>query len=102
MYVLPIKFTNFVLHTGVSGTVVHYKYPSGNWPDSRRIDFGSPFDGTPTITYGLYFHDAANGANLRVDTTVTNLSRTGFQLTLKAWADTVLYGAYVSWMACGK
>lgn len=90
------------MHAGESGTLVHYKYPSGNWPDSRRIHFGSPFDGTPTITYGLYNLDSFYKKNLRVNIAVTNLSRTGFQLTLKPWSDTELYGASVSWMACGK
>eukprot|EP00105_Crassostrea_gigas_P042513 XP_019926661.1 PREDICTED: uncharacterized protein LOC109619893 [Crassostrea gigas] len=85
-----------------AGTVKHYEYPAGKWPDSRRIDFRSPFSGTPTLTYGLYFLDSYYGKNLRIDTVVTNLSRTGFQLTLRSWANTVLYGAYVSWMACGK
>lgn len=87
---------------GEAGTVKHYEYPAGKWPDSRRIDFRSPFSGTPTLTYGLYFLDSYYGKNLRIDTVVTNLSRTGFQLTLRSWANTVLYGAYVSWMACGK
>lgn len=90
------------MHAGESGTLEHYKNPSGNWPASRRIDFGSPFDGTPTITYGLYHLDSSYRKNLRVHTAVTNLSRTGFQLILNPWGDTEMYGASVSWMACGK
>uniref|UniRef100_K1QJK7 ATP synthase subunits region ORF 7 n=1 Tax=Magallana gigas TaxID=29159 RepID=K1QJK7_MAGGI len=86
-----------------SGTVTHYGFkPTAKWPHSRKTTFKSSFDGTPTLTYGLYTLDVSNGANTRVDTVVTNLSRTGFQLTLRTWANTELYGAYVSWMACGK
>ncbi|XP_052720303.1 uncharacterized protein LOC128191957 [Crassostrea angulata] len=86
-----------------SGTVRDYGFkPTAKWPHSRRIDFRSPFSGTPTLTYGLYALDVSNGANTRVDTVVTNLSRTGFQLTLRTWADTELFAAFASWMACGK
>lgn len=81
----------------------HYGFkPTPRWPHSRRINFKSSFDRTPTLTYGLYTLDVFNGANLRVDTAVINLSKTGFQLTLSTWADTALYGAFASWMACGK
>lgn len=94
---------NSYIIAGESGTLRHYGFkPIAKWPHSRRINFKSPFDGTPTVTYGLYGLDSSNKANLRVDTVVTNLSRTGFQLTLSTWADTELYGAFSSWMACGK
>lgn len=86
-----------------SGTLRHSGLnPTAKWPHSRRINFKSPFNGTPTITYGLHGLDSSKKANLRVDTIVTNLSRTGFHMTLRTWADTELYGAYASWMACGN
>lgn len=86
-----------------SGTVTKYGYrPASQWPHSRRINFKSLFNETPSITYGLYLLDSSYGANLRVHAELSGLSRTGFRLTLKSWADSALYGAYVSWMACGK
>lgn len=91
------------LITGVSGTVGHAGFePTAKWPYFQRIYFNPPFDGTPTVTYGLYALDSSDEANLRVETIVNNVSKTGFQLTLRTWSDTELYGASVSWMACGK
>ena len=51
---------------------------------------------------GLYLLDAGSNANLRVATEVSSITTTGFQIKMNKWADTVLYGGKVSWMACGK
>lgn len=102
---LPIlkKSKLVVLITGVSGTVDHAGFhPTAKWPYSQRIDFNSPFDGIPTITYGLYRLDSSDETNLRVATMLTNVSSTGFQLTLQTWSGSELYEAAISWMACGK
>lgn len=87
--------------TGESSTVGQFR-ASAKWPYSRRKNFRAPFQGTPTLTYGLYFLDSSQTANLRVHASVTNVSRTGFEITMKSWANSVLYGGYVCWMACGK
>lgn len=87
--------------TGESGTVGQFT-AAAKWPYSRRINFRAPFQATPSLTYGLYFLDSSKSANIRVHASVTNVSRTGFKITMKSWADSVLYGGYVSWMACGK
>nr|XP_034300815.1 uncharacterized protein LOC117681274 [Crassostrea gigas] len=87
----------------ISGTVGHAGFqPTAKWPYSQRIDFNSPFDATPTVTYGLYALDSSDEANLRVSTLLSNVSSTGFQLTLRTWSDSKLFEAAVSWMACGK
>lgn len=101
---MPLTYSQLLfLITGVAGTVGHVGYePTTTWPYSQRIYFSPPFDGTPTITYGLFRLDSSDDANLRVEIIVSNVSKIGFQLTLRAWADTELYGASVSWMACGK
>lgn len=59
---------------GEAGTVKQFEYLAGKWPDSRRIDFRSPFSGTPTLTYGLYFLDSYYAKNLRIDTVVNWIS----------------------------
>lgn len=105
LFMLPIlkKSKLVVLITGVSGTVDHAGFhPTAKWPYSQRIDFNSPFDGIPTITYGLYRLDSSDETNLRVATMLTNVSSTGFQLTLQTWSGSELYEAAISWMACGK
>lgn len=89
--------------TGVSGTVGHAGFkPTATWPYSQRIAFNPPFDGTPTVTYGLYTLDSSDETNLRVATLVSDVSSTGFQLTLQTWSGSELFEAAVSWMACGK
>lgn len=91
------------LITGISGTVGHAGFqPTAKWPYSQRIHFNSPFDATPTVTCGLYALDSSDEANLRVSTLLSNVSSTGFQLTLRTWSDSELFEAAVSWMACGK
>ncbi|XP_061184395.1 uncharacterized protein LOC133192399 [Saccostrea echinata] len=40
--------------------------------------------------------------NLRVSTEIKDITRTGFSINLARWGDSVLYGARVSWMACGR
>lgn len=105
LQVKNIKYKSKLLFliTGVSGTVDHAGFkPTAKWPYSQRIDFSPPFDGTPTVTYGLYTLDSSDETNLRVATLVSDVSSTGFQLTLRTWSGSELFEAAVSWMACGK
>lgn len=92
----------YFCHIGESGIVGQHKFPAPRWPYTQSVKFTSPFEEKPTVTYGLYLLDFYHNTNLRFDSAVTAVTKTGFQVTFRTWADTLLYGARISWMACGK
>ena len=67
-----------------------------------KVTFQSPFEQAPTVTFGLYHLDNEWNTNLRVNTTVSGVTTTGFHISINPWADTILYGARIRLMACGK
>eukprot|EP00105_Crassostrea_gigas_P015807 XP_011432932.1 PREDICTED: uncharacterized protein LOC105332169 [Crassostrea gigas] len=84
-----------------SGVVGIHTNPRPSWPYTQSVTFQTPFETQPTVTYGLYLLDTGYTRNTRVTTEVTDVTKTGLQIKLNTWADTVLYGARISWMACG-
>eukprot|EP00105_Crassostrea_gigas_P033752 XP_019917900.1 PREDICTED: uncharacterized protein LOC105346508 [Crassostrea gigas] len=85
-----------------SGVVGIHTIPIPNWPYTQSVTFQTPFEAKPTVTYGLYLLDTGYTRNTRVIAEVTDVTKTGLQVKLNTWADTELYGARVSWMACGQ
>nr|XP_022327640.1 uncharacterized protein LOC111126971 [Crassostrea virginica]XP_022327641.1 uncharacterized protein LOC111126971 [Crassostrea virginica] len=85
-----------------SGNVGQHYFPAPAWPYITKVTFQSPFEQAPTVTFGLYHLDSKWDKNLRVKTDVYGVSTTGFQIKITLWEDTILYGARVHWMACGK
>nr|XP_034302039.1 uncharacterized protein LOC105346508 [Crassostrea gigas]XP_034302040.1 uncharacterized protein LOC105346508 [Crassostrea gigas] len=85
-----------------SGVVGIHTIPIPNWPYTQSVTFQTPFEAKPTVTYGLYLLDTGYTRNTRVTTEVTDVTKTGLQVKLNTWADTELYGARISWMACGQ
>ncbi|XP_078322114.1 uncharacterized protein LOC144621934 [Crassostrea virginica] len=85
-----------------SGSVGQAINPAPAWPYTANVTFQSPFEQAPTVTYGLYFLDNGWDKNIRVNTDVSSVTSTGFHINVFPWADTVLYGARIRWMACGK
>ncbi|XP_061187931.1 uncharacterized protein LOC133195963 [Saccostrea echinata] len=84
-----------------SGVLGIHKSPSPTWPYTQVVSFRSPFREIPALTYGLYLLDSWHRTNLRVNAIVTDITNSGFNVRLQTWADTTLYGASISWMACG-
>ncbi|XP_056013411.1 uncharacterized protein LOC125682260 [Ostrea edulis] len=85
-----------------TGQLGKHANPAPSWPLIQTVTFKTAFQEKPTVTYGLYLLDAAYTANLRVVTEAKNVTNTGFQVKLNTWADTTMFGARVSWMACGR
>lgn len=65
----------------------------------RNITFSSPFAGTPLVQASLSYLDCDCGHNLRVKLLVDTITTTGFRLRVTDWADTVLWGVGVNWIA---
>ncbi|XP_078331109.1 uncharacterized protein LOC144624942 isoform X2 [Crassostrea virginica] len=84
-----------------SGILGYYRWPTQTWPYIKRVNFQSPFKQPPKLTYGFYFLDSSHTKNLRVVAKTSKVTNTGFQVIMNPWHDTVLYGAKISWMACG-
>ncbi|XP_061186726.1 uncharacterized protein LOC133194837 [Saccostrea echinata] len=84
-----------------SGVLGIHKSPPPTWPYTQVVSFRSPFREIPALTYGLYRLDVGHRTNLRVNTVVMDITNRGFNVRLQTWGDTILYGANISWMACG-
>ncbi|XP_052673413.1 uncharacterized protein LOC128155641 [Crassostrea angulata] len=85
-----------------SGVVGIHTYPRPSWPYTQSVTFQTPFEAKPTVTYGLNLLDTGYTKNTRVIAEVTDVTKIGLQVRLRTWADTQLYGARISWMACGQ
>ncbi|XP_056013366.1 uncharacterized protein LOC130046504 [Ostrea edulis] len=84
-----------------TGRFSKYNSPPPKWPFAQRVVFKIPFQNAPTVTYGLYLLDVGSSSNTRVSSSTSSITKEGFQLVLRSWADTKLYGAGIMWMACG-
>ncbi|CAG2236838.1 unnamed protein product [Mytilus edulis] len=85
-----------------SGVFGEHAYPEIKFPASGYITFNPPFTAVPALVYGLYLYDTSKDSNSRLVTDVTNLSKSGFNMKIKTYADTKMWGARISWMACPK
>ncbi|XP_076075375.1 uncharacterized protein LOC143046219 [Mytilus galloprovincialis] len=85
-----------------SGVFGEHAYPEIKFPASGYITFNPPFTATPALVYGLYLYDSSKNTNSRLVTSVSNLSKSGFNLKISTFAGTKMWGARISWMACPK
>lgn len=88
------------LASGESGTVSGHGHTLP-WPVNKNVVFKTPFEQAPTLTYGLNHLDSDKADNLRITTQVSNVTNAGFAMKLSNWDRSRVYGAIVSWMACG-
>jgi len=66
---------------------------------SRRITFARPFVTSPKVVVFLMELDMWNRSNWRVTTWAADIDQSGFTIHINSWADTILYGATVGWIA---
>ncbi|KAJ8311759.1 hypothetical protein KUTeg_011114 [Tegillarca granosa] len=97
-YVHQRKLRGHFGQTGEYGLLRAPNPPS--WPGTKKIKFNPPFSTKPSIVHGFVVLDSDRSRNFRASVTVSDVSKTGFTLTLSKWADTKLYGLKVRWMAC--
>ena len=53
-----ICYYTSLLFLGESGIIGQHTNPPPAWPLTQSVTFNSPFEQTPTVTYGLYLLDA--------------------------------------------
>jgi hypothetical protein len=66
---------------------------------SPDIPFNPPFSAPPQVALALSGIDSDPAANLRVELYPHDVERDEFNIMVKTWADTVLYGVWVTWIA---
>lgn len=64
-----------------------------------HVSFLEPFQSVPIVLVSLRMLDVGNMTNTRAHVLAENVTQEGFDLVIHTWADTVLYGAEVTWMA---
>jgi hypothetical protein len=66
----------------------------------RYVTFGVSYGNvTPTVVTSLRKIDGDKGYNQRIDAYPENISPTGFDLIFHTWADSIVHGMCVSWIA---
>jgi hypothetical protein len=73
---------------------------SGERSFVRRVTFQTAFSNIPLVTPNLTGLDISGGST-RFYIGVENLDSTGFDLTVKTWAETKVWAAVVNWLAIG-
>jgi hypothetical protein len=66
---------------------------------SRRIHFGRAFSAPPRVVVWLNSLDMNSTKNWRVAASATQITPSGFSLSITTWGDSLLYSAGVSWIA---
>lgn len=68
----------------------------------RKILFKSPFKAPPLVHVSLTMWDIDSAGNARADVVAEKITRTGFKLVFRTWADTRVARARIGWMAIGE
>jgi H-type lectin domain/Family of unknown function (DUF6519) len=59
----------------------------------------SGFTKTPQVFVAISSADVDQGRNLRIITEASKITKTSFVVTVRSWADTILYSSRISWIA---
>lgn len=81
------------------GSHMWYYYPNDMGTRSQKIVFSQAFKVNPTVVVSFKHIDSAS--DLRLAITVDNLDTLSFDLTVKTWSGTKIYGILVEWTAFG-
>lgn len=67
----------------------------------RYITFSPAFRAAPMVHVALSLWDADSSTNARMDVTAEKVTRDGFEIVFRTWADTRVARARVCWIAIG-
>ncbi|KZP17058.1 hypothetical protein FIBSPDRAFT_865389 [Athelia psychrophila] len=67
----------------------------------KSITFSKPFVVPPGLPIGLNTLNIDAGANIRVTSSASDITKTGFVVHVDCWLETKLYSAGVSWLEVG-
>nr|ADI48493.1 lectin [Euperipatoides rowelli] len=66
------------------------------------VKFASAFASPPEVMVALSVIDSSKSTNLRIETRAEAITQNGFNIIVNTWGDTILLGAWVSWIACPR
>ena len=72
---------------------------SGERQMTVTVSFPKSFSEKPKVIVGLTMIDAAGNVGTRVNAIAEGISRDGFTVIVKTWADSKVYGVSGSWVA---
>ena len=75
---------------------------SGSRERRHRVTFDQPFKSEPSVHVTLSMWDMDSATNARADLTAERVTRHGFDVVFRTWADTRVARARVRWMAIGE
>jgi len=64
-----------------------------------EVEYPKPFEKKPEVMVGVNLIDASNAQNLRYSVEVKSVSRDGFTLLVKTWANTKIFEIGGGWIA---
>ena len=67
----------------------------------QEVSFDKPFDVKPEVIVCVDLVDSEKTTNVRYEVRTLSVSRDGFLVQVRTWADTKLYGIGGQWMAVG-
>lgn len=75
----------------------------GSGPRERRVavKFSSEYRDDPSVHISMSLLDIATGPSIRADVSAENVTKTGFDVVFRTWADSRIARIRVSWMAIG-
>lgn len=74
---------------------------SGTRERRHRVDFKDPFRTVPAVQVSISLWDIDTSSAVRAEVVAENVSRDGFQIVFRTWADTRVARVRVSWIAIG-
>ncbi len=69
---------------------------------TRVVVFPTPFAAPPAVVTGITWLDTLYSANTRIAAWATEITAEQFTMVFDTWADSVVYGCSVSWVATGQ
>lgn len=92
-----IEVGSFLLHSGMA----NYTLDKGSGERFQMIEirFSNDFSSKPEILFSIDMLDCSKESNLRYAVESSFLSKEGFVLKVRTWADTKIYHISGKWMA---
>lgn len=66
-----------------------------------HVSFSESFVDAPMVRVWLTMFDVSNGTNVRMDVQAEDVTKTGFSIVFRTWADTRIARVRVGWQAIG-
>ena len=74
----------------------------GDREHRTHIEFSEEFRSEPAVSAWFSMWDVANNDTARLDISVENVRKSGFEIVVKTWGDTKVARARAGWQAIGE